>query len=37
MANQSAIKKYLIDGEYSYLNQENRNGEIFNSFEISYN
>lgn len=28
MANQSDIKKYLIDGENSYLNQDNRNGEI---------
>lgn len=28
MANQSDIKKYLMDGEFSYLSQENRNGEI---------
>lgn len=28
MANQSDIKKYLADGEHSYLNQDNRNGEI---------
>ncbi|MFA5234123.1 MAG: P-loop NTPase fold protein [Sulfurimonas sp.] len=28
MANQSDIKKYLMEGEHSYLNQENRNGEI---------
>ncbi|TKI68670.1 hypothetical protein FCU45_09650 [Sulfurimonas crateris] len=28
MANQSDIKKYLTDGENSYLNQDNRNGEI---------